>query len=353
MFSFRSRRGILMGSILCFATLEGALYCFARSDNHSAQATAIHDDKSALQEMQESMGTLREKILHLEATEHGVTSNGFGNLAFPLNFQGTKAVGVANSFKDWPGWNTEGKPGETERGEKTFGNPDFYPLIGARDAAAGFGVAIGAQTASPVVWMYDWKGRNQFDVRKVHFIDPKNPAANKNPANNSESVFHVDTEGNVFANGTVSTTHLITRGGDLAEQFAVLGAGSVKPAPGLLVAITGNQSGTLVVSSKPYDRTLAGIISGANGLQAGVILAGSGKEGLGEFPVALSGRAWCWCDAASGAIELGDPLTSSAIPGHAMKAEDHEKARGSSIGKAMTRLSAGTKGLVLVLVTLN
>jgi hypothetical protein len=45
-------------------------------------------------------------------------------------------------------------------------------------------------------------------------------------------------------------------------------------------------------------------------------------------------------------------LTTSDIPGHAMKATDRELAYGAVIGKAMTALDEGT-GLVLVLVNLQ
>jgi hypothetical protein len=69
----------------------------------------------------------------------------------------------------------------------------------------------------------------------------------------------------------------------------------------------------------------------------------------GAQNVALTGRVWCWCDASFGAIEPGDRLTTSATAGHAMKAEDRNRADGAVIGKAMTRLEEG-RGLVLVLV---
>jgi len=69
----------------------------------------------------------------------------------------------------------------------------------------------------------------------------------------------------------------------------------------------------------------------------------------GSFPVALSGRVFCWADASYGAIQAGDLLTTSDTPGHLMKAADRDKAQGAVIGKAMSVLEEG-KGLVLVLV---
>ena len=49
----------------------------------------------------------------------------------------------------------------------------------------------------------------------------------------------------------------------------------------------------------------------------------------------------------------GDLLTTSDMPGYAMKVTDYDRANGAIIGKAMTGLPAGDKGLVLVLVSLQ
>src|SRR5262249_6700157 len=96
---------------------------------------------------------------------------------------------------------------------------------------------------------------------------------------------------------------------------------------------------------------VAGIVSGAGDLAAGAILGNlPGKEDAP--PIALSGRVWARCDASSGAIKPGDLLTTSDMPGHAMKASDRERAFGTVIGKAMTGLKEG-RGLVLVLVNLQ
>ena len=72
----------------------------------------------------------------------------------------------------------------------------------------------------------------------------------------------------------------------------------------------------------------------------------------GSFPVALSGRVYCWADAAYGPIQPGDLLTTSDTAGHVMKATNYLKAQGAIIGKAMSALEAG-QGLVLVLVSLQ
>ncbi len=46
----------------------------------------------------------------------------------------------------------------------------------------------------------------------------------------------------------------------------------------------------------------------------------------------------------NGPIEIGDPLTSSSTPGHAMKATDEAQSNGTIVGKAMETFSGGENG---------
>lgn len=154
--------------------------------------------------------------------------------------------------------------------------------------------------------------------------------------------------------GRVTTDVLVIRGGsDLSEQFDIhdLHDGN-RPSPGMVVCIDPEHPGKLVVSSEAYDPAVAGIISGAGGIKPGMLMGQSGSLSDGEYAVALTGRVYCWTDASNGTIEPGDLLTTSDIPGHAMKVTDHARAQGAIIGKAMTSLAEG-KGLVLVLVSLQ
>ena len=151
------------------------------------------------------------------------------------------------------------------------------------------------------------------------------------------------------------TSHFvnIVGGSDVAEPYNVAAAGKVKALPGMLVSIDGNQVGQMRVASRAYDPSVAGIISGANGIQPGITLRQTGTIADGALPVASIGRVWCWCDAdANGPIKPGNMLTSSNTPGHAMKATDRERRDGAVIGKAMSALKSG-RGLVLVLVSLK
>jgi hypothetical protein len=151
----------------------------------------------------------------------------------------------------------------------------------------------------------------------------------------------------------------ITGGSDVAEPFNINEGTEArrhegtKVEPGMVVTIDPDRVGELRISGKAYDRTVAGIISGANGVNPGMVLTQAGSVADGKHPVALTGRVWCWCDAdAAGPINAGDMLTTSDTPGHAMRVADHGQAAGAIIGKAMSSLKSG-KGLVLVLVNLQ
>lgn len=151
----------------------------------------------------------------------------------------------------------------------------------------------------------------------------------------------------------------ITGGADVAEPFNINGhdaADLTRDAivePGMVVAIDPDRVGELRISSKAYDKTVAGVISGANGVNPGMVLTQTGSVADGKHPVALTGRVWAWCDAdAGGPIAAGDMLTTSNTPGHAMRVGESDKANGAVIGKAMSSLKSG-KGMVLVLVNLQ
>jgi hypothetical protein len=143
----------------------------------------------------------------------------------------------------------------------------------------------------------------------------------------------------------------ITGGSDLSEKFVICDRKS-SAKPGMVVAIDPGNPGKLVVSAQPYNRRVAGVISGAGGVQPGMLMGQTNTLADGDQPVALTGRVYVWADASNGPIAPGDLLTTSSVAGHAMKVTDHHKAQGATIGKAMTELRQG-RGLVLTLVTLQ
>ena len=74
------------------------------------------------------------------------------------------------------------------------------------------------------------------------------------------------------------------------------------------------------------------------------------QDMTGRVPLAIVGVVPVKASAENGSIQPGDLLTSSSIPGHAMKAA--EPKLGTLIGKAMETLESGT-GIIKMLVTLQ
>ena len=68
-------------------------------------------------------------------------------------------------------------------------------------------------------------------------------------------------------------------------------------------------------------------------------------------PIALLGKVYCKVDAQYGVIEVGDLLTTSPTPGHAMNADDPLKAFGTVIGKALRPVEG--QGLIPILIALQ
>jgi hypothetical protein len=137
-------------------------------------------------------------------------------------------------------------------------------------------------------------------------------------------------------------------GADVAEKFPV----SEEVKPGMVVAIDPENPGKLCLSRSAYNRCVAGVVSGANGLPVGAVLGNlPGQEDA--MPIALSGRVWVYCDATDHPVEVGDLLTTAERIGHARAVTDYERAHGAVIGKAMTGLQNEKSGLVLALVNLQ
>lgn len=152
--------------------------------------------------------------------------------------------------------------------------------------------------------------------------------------------------------GRVKSSQLeLTGGSDFAENFSVQESHKRAIEPGLIVSVT-NEIGNLKLTDSKRDKKVVGIISGANGIKTGMLMGQEGSIADGEFPIALSGRTYVFANAENGSIKIGDFLTSSSVPGYAMKVKKFRKAQGAIIGKALTELKSGS-GYVLVLVNLQ
>lgn len=162
--------------------------------------------------------------------------------------------------------------------------------------------------------------------------------------NAGEFVGNVLVSGNVTAQGNLTAKDVLLSGADCAEDFDAPETGDIEA--GMVVIF--DEDGRLDLSARPYDKRVAGVISGAGSFKPGVVLDRRSSS-RARVPVALAGKVYCKVDASFGAIELGDMLTTSAKPGFAMKAQDPLRAFGATIGKALTGLDAGC-GLIPILV---
>jgi hypothetical protein len=114
-----------------------------------------------------------------------------------------------------------------------------------------------------------------------------------------------------------------------------------------------NQIGELQPSNQAYDKKVAGVVSGAGNYKPALILdKKESNNNSRRMPIALMGKVYCKVDANHSSIEVGDLLTTSDTPGHAMKAGDPFRAFGTVIGKASGPIKEGI-GMIPVLVALQ
>lgn len=134
---------------------------------------------------------------------------------------------------------------------------------------------------------------------------------------------------------------------DFAEDFTILDVATAEPGTVMVI----NEDGALQSSERAYDRRVAGVISGAGDYKPAIVLDKQ-QSANNRLPIALVGKVYCKVDASYAPVEVGDLLTTSPTPGHAMKAADPLKAFGAVIGKALRPLPEG-QGLIPILIALQ
>ena len=169
-----------------------------------------------------------------------------------------------------------------------------------------------------------------------------------------QTQFRIASDGNIFARGTFQGGQMF----DLAENIT-----ATDPAigPGDVVATDPRGGERIVLSVKPYNLPVLGVVSTSPG-----ILLNSDPADLDsahdrdplQRPLALAGRVPVKVTLEGGPIHPGDPLTTSSAPGHAMRAK--EPWRGGVIGTALTGFDgkddqgkSATAGKVIVFLALD
>jgi hypothetical protein len=154
------------------------------------------------------------------------------------------------------------------------------------------------------------------------------------------------TQASIHLNGGAGD--ILLRNADCAEEFDI-SSESTEHEPGTVMII--DTDGKLQRSNKAYDKRVAGVISGAGDCKPGIIL--DKKKSLNiRAPLAMLGKVYCKVDANQSSIKVGDMLTTSKTPGHAMKATNRSKSFGAVIGKGLGAIKSG-RGLIPILVALQ
>ena len=131
------------------------------------------------------------------------------------------------------------------------------------------------------------------------------------------------------------------------EDFDVAEPAIVEPGTVMVL----DEQGALRESNVAYDRKVVGVISGAGDHRPGIVLDKKATPRR-RSPLSLVGKVYCKVEADGEAVEIGDLLTTSDRPGHAMKACDPARAFGAVIGKALQPIASG-QGLIPILVALQ
>ena len=241
--------------------------------------------------------------------------------------------GTVHVFQPPTGPGTSTNNGVLIEGDSSQGST---PRLGLVDT-----VKTSSPTAAPA-WFLDNAGDNFRIFRQPTVSTPG-------------AVYHsIDNSGNhtITGNVAVSGNHTVSGditliGADCADHFDV--TGPIVPEPGTVLVI--DKEGSLRESCEAYDKKVAGVVSGAGEYRHGILLDGRESDEP-RVALALTGKVYCKVDAQFSPVEVGDLLTTSPTPGHAMKATAAARAFGAVIGKALRALERG-QGLVPILVSLQ
>jgi hypothetical protein len=218
--------------------------------------------------------------------------------------------------------------GSTERMRLTrIGNLSVPSAISTSGASGAYFFHERTSIANPAGWAWYAQG----NYARLY----------RSNSSGETDVMLIDTAGNVTISGNINAKYQ-----DIAEWVPV----KESLAPGTVVVLDKTSANTVTASIKPYDTTVAGVISP----KPGVIL---GEAGDDKAMVATTGRVKVRVRATR-PIEIGDLLVTSEVAGVAMPSEPIDVAGvaihrpGTVIGKALEKLESG-EGEILVLLSLQ
>lgn len=159
--------------------------------------------------------------------------------------------------------------------------------------------------------------------------------------------YRLDVAGNANFSGTVTGANIQAKYQDVAEWVP----STARLASATVVVLDPALPNHVIPSSRPYDTSVAGVVSAQPGIALGV-------PGEMKALVATTGRVRVRVDATREAIHIGDLLVTGDKPGMAMKSAPLElqgvpvHRPGTVVGKALEPLAAG-EGEILVLLSLQ
>jgi len=246
---------------------------------------------------------------------------------------------------------------EAYKGGPVDGYDFSYTISASGGLVPGFSTIFGSAWAGPGVYGRSQNGSGVLGESGYSGVGPIEDPLNSLSENTGAGVLGYSTNGpGIFAWSTITHSLVVsgsayissdlfvggtvTENADIAEYYVAVG----NLEPGDVVVLDPDTSLGLRLSDQPYDTRVAGIIS----TDPAIVLPGA----VDGVPLALVGRVPAKVDASFGAIQVGDLLTTSPTPGHAMLCVDRIQCIGAIIGKALEPLESGTDS-IMILVTLQ
>ncbi len=224
------------------------------------------------------------------------------------------------------------------------------------NSSAIIGIATGFGPNGPNYGLYSWgavvinryygaRGDGNYSHANLYFVDYNHGIfwGKSGPVfERDDNLPHIESTGDgnlwVSAGADGGTVYLQTshQNGDVAEYYRKKSGEKLEA--GDVVSIAEDEDERITLSKKEYDSKVVGVVSENPGLIIGV-----GDKNKELVPLALVGRVPCKVTNINGPIKRGDLLTTSPIPGYAMKATKS----GPVIGKALQNFN-GKKGKILI-----
>jgi hypothetical protein len=299
----------------------------------------------------------------------GLAVHGFAEHGHGVEGGSTKSKGVVGTSTDFQGVyghsdNNAGVVGESATWVgvygKAKGGAGTIGVMGVarsdNDGVTGNGTGVyGASTEGNGVegssvgskGVYGHSGTNAGVVGESQDFDGV-LGVSHNPAHAGISGHNPGGMAGFFDGDIVVTGDIRVAGADCAERFDA--ADQVVAPPGTVMVL--DDTGALRVADSDYDGRVAGVVSGAGAFRPAVILdSDPGGDGTDRIPVALVGKVYCKVDGTRAPVAVGDLLTTSQMPGYAMRAGDPGRAFGAVLGKALA--ACHDRRLIPILVTLQ